>query len=483
MNTHSLDIAFIDDGINSNLFNIGSLKHNIEICEDLKIKGREEYSLNLISHGTLCAAITKMYSPKVIISSIKILDSASQKCGKRQLIRALYWCVENDIKIVNVSLGSIDYRDFKEVKDCINNVTKFGLIVIAAFSNMNVYTVPASLTNVIGVNCSKSCSDDEYLFHRYAMDGIDVSASGSHYLYDLVVNSYYTGYSNSYSAPVISGKVYEILLNYPDSSLEDIKEELYKGSKNYRDEDYNPYICVNTDWIENIIEIDEYFHDDLQSSCETFVFNAVENLEKYIKSGRVCSNSRGKNIICICSDKLSKREYDMLLMQKGVKIWYDEFYKTHLAQTLPRELIQINIPVVAIYDSEIAFKLSSLFLDDGYYSVVVSTECRDMLYGCEYIPQGIDVNRFLFYVVQKYSCDMLLLNIDNKRSSYMMRKSVECDIEIYISDDKVKDDILIEEKKGNHYDCIAIKINRQIMKERIVNIYNQIRNMLINHTL
>jgi len=369
-----------------------------------------------MSHGTFCAGITKMYSPKVIISSVKILDSVSQKCGKYQLIRALYWCVENGIKIANVSLGSIDNRDFEEIKCCINDVAKCGLIVIAACSNVNVYTVPASLINVIGVKCSKACSGDEYLFHRYALDGIDVSASGANYLYDVYGNSYYLGDSNSYSTPVISGKVYEILLNYPDSSLENIKEELYKGSKHYRHKDYNPYICVNIDWIAKFTEIDEYRHHYLQESYEsdTLVFDTAGQLKEYVKSGHVCKNSRGKNIICVCSDKLSKGDYATFLRQKEVKIWYNEFYKTHLARTLPRNLIEIGIPVVAVYNSEITFKLSSLFLNDGYYSVVVSTECRDMLYGYEYIPQGIDVNRFLFYVSKKYICDIILLNIKDR---------------------------------------------------------------------
>jgi len=62
-----------------------------------------------------------------------------------------------------------------------------------------------------------------------------------------------------------------------------------------------------------------------------------------------------------------------------------------------------------------------------------------------------------------------------------MREDIEFDIEIYVSDDKVEDDILIKEKIENHYDCIVIEINRQSAEEKIVK-NNQVKDMLINCT-
>ena len=116
MREYSINVAIIDDGINQNLYAIGKLNHNIQITHELHIHERVEYDPFLPSHGTTCAAVIKKYALDAILSSVKILNDDSNKGMKTQLIRALEWCVENDIRLVNLSLGTIDYKDFNEVQ-------------------------------------------------------------------------------------------------------------------------------------------------------------------------------------------------------------------------------------------------------------------------------------------------------------------------------------------------------------------------------
>ncbi|HEX3028096.1 MAG TPA: S8 family serine peptidase [Clostridia bacterium] len=131
-------IAVIDDGINEKLYNAGVLQFNIEIFPDLTIAERENYNTFLPSHGTKCAAIIKKYSADALIGSIKILNDNTKRGLEKQLVRALQWCVDNGIRLVNLSLGTIDFRDFSEVKSCIDHATSQGLIIIAACNNKNV---------------------------------------------------------------------------------------------------------------------------------------------------------------------------------------------------------------------------------------------------------------------------------------------------------------------------------------------------------
>ncbi len=145
-------IAIIDDGVNQKLYNIGELAHNIEITLDLTVCDRADYDTYAPSHGTTCAAIIRKYAPFALLSSVKILDgNARGMCG--QLIKALEWCVDNGIRVVNVSLGTVVYTDFPMLRKAINFAYSKGLIIVAACNNRNIFTYPASHPNVIGVKC------------------------------------------------------------------------------------------------------------------------------------------------------------------------------------------------------------------------------------------------------------------------------------------------------------------------------------------
>lgn len=112
-------VAILDAGANEKLHNMGFLAHNIEITSDLQIHKREDYDPLFPSYGTNCAAIIKKYTNDAILSSVKILNNDSHKGMKEQLILALKWCADNGINIANLSFGTIDFRDFIEIRDVV----------------------------------------------------------------------------------------------------------------------------------------------------------------------------------------------------------------------------------------------------------------------------------------------------------------------------------------------------------------------------
>ena len=309
-----INIAIVDVGINEKLYNTGCLDFNLEISPELAIRRRSAYNAFSPSHGTTCAAIIKRYSPEARLGSIKILNDSSKRAGKYQFITALEWCAENGIKLVNLSLGTVDFRDFEEIRDCVNKTAERGLLIVAACNNKNIYTVPSCLTNAIGVRCRRIYTDAQYRFIPYSFDGIDVEASGRHFLTDVSGNSRYTSPVNSFAAPLITAMVHNVLERAPDMTLEEIKKEIYQNALNYKgDDDYNPYLCMNTDWM------------------------------------------RGHS-------------------GKQKKIWSPEHYKLHLPERMPAKQQDIDIPVIAVYDTEsgdVFDRFNLLFYKEGYYSVKI----------------------------------------------------------------------------------------------------------------
>ena len=259
--------AVIDDGINERLYNIGCLDFNIEINHEFKICKRKDYNNNLSSHGTTCAAIIKKYAPDVRLGSIKILNDVRKRAERYQLITAIDWCIQNGVKLVNLSLGTIDFRDFDEIRYCVNMAAENGLIIISACNNKNTYTVPSCLTNVIGVRCRKTYIDAQYKFIPYSFDGIDVEASGRHLLADIYGKCMYTRPFNSFAAPFVTAMVHKILSGNPDALLEEIKEELHRNATDLNNNIYNPYICMNTDWFDESMEFDESIGCFYRSVC------------------------------------------------------------------------------------------------------------------------------------------------------------------------------------------------------------------------
>lgn len=194
-----INIAVIDDGINHKNILEYHPEFDIELTNKLKTKQRPIIE-GYLNHATICTAIILKYAQSANIGSIKILDTKSHKGTINQLVRSLYWCVENNIKLVNLSLGSIDYHDIDLVKKCINDVTAKGLIVIAALNNKNVFTLPASLSEVIGVRCNQSLVNGQYNFIKDSLYGVDINASGRHKLDNLCVGEFVTQGTNSYAA-------------------------------------------------------------------------------------------------------------------------------------------------------------------------------------------------------------------------------------------------------------------------------------------
>ena len=392
----SIRVAVVDDGINEKLFSLGCLDANLAISSELAVDTRRDYNAFLPSHGTTCAAIIKKYAPDVNLISIKILNDSSRRSEKHQLITAIEWCVDNGIKLVNLSLGTVDFRDFDEIKYCVNKAFENDLIIVAACNNKNIYTVPSCLTNVIGVRCRKIYTNAQYRFIPYPFNGIDAEASGRHMLTDIYGNSRYTSPANSFAAPLVTAMVYKILMRNSGIVLEEIKEELYKDALNFTDNGYDPCKCMNADWLEKGAKLDK---------CTGCYYQSVR--------------STG---------------------QKKRKVWNPELYKIQLTAQLNKKQANVDIPVIAIYNEgncDILSGLHMLFRNEGYYSIKISEDYTDIPNGCEYMPEGTPVIDFISLVYKKYFCDIILLKINDRKFIDDNSTKKLFDIIVHIDTDKI----------------------------------------------
>lgn len=504
MKINDINIAIIDDGVNEKFYDIGNLEYNIEITPELKIIERCKYDRRLPSHATTCAAIIRKYSPQACLSSVKILND-ERRGVRQQLIKALEWCVEMRIKIVNLSLGTTHYKDSGEIRESVNWAVARGIVIVAACSNRRVITYPAYFSNVIGVKCDleNELKEGQYKFNYYPNDGIDITASGKTLLCRYTGEEVFTEECNSYATPVITSKVYEIIGDNPDITIEEIKSELIKGATNRKEKNYKTYLYKEADWIENAVvfrfnnkknnkfKLSRMFGTictfDLNCNC---LSSGAEQIKDYLKrlnedGGKVdtviidAENAQAgdskyssdkliqevlnyiKKIVYL-DDREIGNEIKLHSLQPDIKIWHPSIFN-YLNTPILKE---VDIPLISINDFtgtnliELIEDLQERFRKDDYNAVSAVDTCNGILYGMSHAPlynKSIpnDPGR-LKTLCGLYNPDVLIygLNALNKGIDYLDQKNkfYEVDIDIIISVDynnNVEDYINLRKKSGS----------------------------------
>ena len=138
--------------------------------------------LDLTGHGTGIASIIagtdeggiQGVNPNVDLYSVKVLDEEN-KAPLSRVIEGIYWCIENDINIINMSFGTSTYSRAleKAVQDAYNaNI----LIVGAAGNNGGKVEYPAAFEEVMAVAATNTRSE----IADFSNDGeeVEVAAPG-----------------------------------------------------------------------------------------------------------------------------------------------------------------------------------------------------------------------------------------------------------------------------------------------------------------
>lgn len=171
-------IAVLDSGVDfiSGMNLVGSV--NFVETEDYVAP----YYQDLTGHGTNIASvivgdgenIVQGVNPNAELYSVKVLDENNQAPISR-IIEGIYWCIENDINIINMSFGTPTYSKAleKAVKDAYNaNI----LMVAAAGNEDSDVEYPAAFGEVMAVAATNT--ESEISDFSNSGEELDVAAPG-----------------------------------------------------------------------------------------------------------------------------------------------------------------------------------------------------------------------------------------------------------------------------------------------------------------
>lgn len=471
---NKIHVAIIDDGVNTDVFyNVNHLINNIEITDELNVIQVSDSIKYNMSHGTICAEIVKQYAPNIVMSSVKILHN--MRSTKEKLVTAIEWCLKNNIDIINLSLGTEDYRDYSVIRSIVNYSYSKGIIIIAAFSNNGVITYPASLSNVIGVKCNTKKNNDtgEIFYRYYAMDMIDIMTCGIRCLIDKYHTIIPIPLTNSYATPLVTALVSKIICKYRIKNIEFIRKKLEDYSKRKNENFYyNPFFYNTIDWVNKSImfEIGElnqqsyseylniekifyvnkeeelfntvkqylYLYEKMLNYIDTIILNVSKKYYQKIDIQRLIEylSGIGKNIVYL-NDNYQKDNFNINKIEISSKIYHPIIHECWNNKEFDKK-DDIEIPIILVYNHSkhnicnILQMLQDFFRNDGYHSITITQTCKGLLYNLKYISSNVlytagSVNKNLLkYLEKMYNTDVII--IEANKHDNVIWDSVECDI-------------------------------------------------------
>lgn len=171
-------VAVLDSGVDnvSGIDLMGSINF-VDIQEEFPI-----WYQDITGHGTNIASIiagnsdnvVKGVNPNVELYSVKVLDENNQAPISR-IIKGIYWCIENDINIINMSFGTKKMP--KALKEAIDDAYEANILMVAAAGNNGGdVEYPAAFENVMAV----ASTNPEAKISEFSNEGkeLDVAAPG-----------------------------------------------------------------------------------------------------------------------------------------------------------------------------------------------------------------------------------------------------------------------------------------------------------------
>jgi hypothetical protein len=149
-----MKIAIIDSGIHDGHPHVGHVAGAVHMTPG----GPGNDPVDHLGHGTAVAAAIREKVPHADLFAVKIFDRRLS-ANIEAVLRALRWCRNEGMDVVNLSLGTANPDHHGPLIDALGS----GMLVISA-----AHMLPGSLPAVVGVDSDENCPRDAF---RY-QDGV-----------------------------------------------------------------------------------------------------------------------------------------------------------------------------------------------------------------------------------------------------------------------------------------------------------------------
>lgn len=229
----NVKVAVLDSGISTSEY--------LSVAEyvDLTDSGNENPLFNDgTGHGTSIASVIAasdlgdMYgiAPNAELYDVKVLDG-DNSAPLSKIIEGIYWCIDNDIDIINMSLGTSVYS--AALEQAVDAAEEAGIVMVAAAGNNGTEATnidyPAAFDNVIAVGASDG--NNALTDFTSTGDGIDILAPGEKVWSYGAFQGLQAIDGTSIATAHVTGAAALLLEKYPNADMEFIRQ-LFMASSN-----------------------------------------------------------------------------------------------------------------------------------------------------------------------------------------------------------------------------------------------------------
>jgi hypothetical protein len=139
-------IGVIDSGVYTAHPHVGNIAGGVTIGPQGETPDYEDR----LGHGTAVAALLHQQAPEAQLIAVKVFDRVlATNC--ETVIRAIDWCLQNGIDIINLSLGTTNHAHFSEFEGAVRRMRAAGKAMVSAHEVNGTLALPGCLPGVIAV--------------------------------------------------------------------------------------------------------------------------------------------------------------------------------------------------------------------------------------------------------------------------------------------------------------------------------------------
>ena len=153
--TARVRIGMIDTGVNAAHPHVGNIAGGVTIRPDGDAMPCYE---DRLGHGTAIAALLHQQAPEAQLIAVKVFDR-TLATNRDSVIRAIDWCLQNEIDIINLSLGTANPAHRVQFEDAVHRIRAFGKAIVSAHDVNGALALPGCLPGVIAVVPNTACGD------------------------------------------------------------------------------------------------------------------------------------------------------------------------------------------------------------------------------------------------------------------------------------------------------------------------------------
>lgn len=163
MRSTKIRVAAIDSGVNLTHPHIGHLAGGVAVNMAGELDIAENAWVDRLGHGTAVMAAIQEKAPEAEFFAVKVFHDALQTRALT-LVRAIDWCLDQKIDVINLSLGTVNAAYIEAFQDAVSRCAERGTLIVAAREANGASCYPGCLPGVFGVGLDWEIPRETYRF-------------------------------------------------------------------------------------------------------------------------------------------------------------------------------------------------------------------------------------------------------------------------------------------------------------------------------